>query len=320
MIAHPGAWAAGLWQQVTATVRQIADGNAYVDGQLAGEIASVLIPGMAATKIARAGSLLKTAGELGPVTRLTAAQQTLVDQLINAGVKVSSEKIVTIIKTPEGRIVWLEEGMTKEMAAPGGASGLAHIIEDHGGQFTQKGISEAEIPEVLTKAIQTGKVIRYQAKEPEPAAGLRIRVRGKDPQAFNHNRKQQLHRRSEFRIMNDFIITLPVLEPDLPPCVDIHYEWTQFAVWLSGKYGVGNPVEGHEIGLSSELVHDLLVWTDAADALFNADDPPNGLLPANFYEDGFELAKRVRAELPAEWIVTAYHPVSRTRVVLPLRD
>lgn len=62
---------------------------------------------------------------------------------------------------------------------PRGASGLAHIIEDHGGQFTQKGISEAEIPEVLTKVIQTRKVIRYQGKGPNPRPVYEFDYEGK---------------------------------------------------------------------------------------------------------------------------------------------
>jgi len=119
--------------------------------------------------------------------------------------------------------------------------------------------------------------------------------------------------------MSDIRISLPVLEPDEPPCVDVHYEWTQYALWLDGKYGLDN-VDGHEIGLSPQLVRDLLAWTDAADALFNEDDPANSPLPPNFDVDGYELAKRVRAELPAEWIVTTYHPVSLTRVVVPVGD
>ncbi|SDJ03969.1 MULTISPECIES: hypothetical protein [unclassified Leifsonia] len=117
--------------------------------------------------------------------------------------------------------------------------------------------------------------------------------------------------------MSEFQITLPILEPDEPPRVDVHYEWRQYALWLSGRYGLDN-VDGHEIGLSPALVRDLLLWTDTEDALFNEDDPANSPSSPNFRANGFELAKRVRAELPSEWIVTTFDPDSRKRVVLPL--
>lgn len=119
--------------------------------------------------------------------------------------------------------------------------------------------------------------------------------------------------------MSDSNITLPVIAPNERPHVDIHYEWTQFPLWLNGRYGIDS-IAGHEIGLSSELVRDLLAWSDAADAQFEADDPANSAAPANFLEDGFELAKRVRAELSAEWIVTSYDPRAKRKVELIIDD
>ncbi|MGH1551108.1 hypothetical protein ACRAWB_18800 [Leifsonia poae] len=99
--------------------------------------------------------------------------------------------------------------------------------------------------------------------------------------------------------------------------MDLHYEWEQYALWLSGRYGLEN-LDGHEIGLSPELVHDLLVWVEKGDADFDAEYPPDSPDTPNFLEDAFELAKRVRAELPPEWIVTTIDPVTRTDIVLPL--
>lgn len=109
--------------------------------------------------------------------------------------------------------------------------------------------------------------------------------------------------------MNDLHITLPVIESDEPPRVDVHDEWLQYPLWLSGRYGVDS-IDGHEIGLSPELVHDLVAWSAAADALVDPQDPASSPLPANHYEEGYELAKRVRAELPADWIVTATDPAT----------
>ncbi|WP_219817497.1 hypothetical protein, partial [Rathayibacter tritici] len=59
---------------------------------------------------------------------------------------------------------------------------------------------------------------------------------------------------------------------------------------------------------------------NAADAQFEADDPANTAAPANFLEDGFELAKRVRSELSVEGIVTSYDPRAQRKVELIIDD
>lgn len=115
--------------------------------------------------------------------------------------------------------------------------------------------------------------------------------------------------------MNDFKVALPIIEPNEPPRVDVHDEWTQYPLWLSGKYGVDS-IDGHQIGLSPALVRDLVAWGHAADVLVDPNDPGNSPLPPNHYEDGYELAKRVRAELSAEWIVTTTDPVTFKSIVV----
>ncbi|WP_219813652.1 hypothetical protein, partial [Rathayibacter rathayi] len=90
------------------------------------------------------------------------AHQALMDQLLRVGIKVSPEKVVTIMTTPEGKIVWLERGTTGDVTP--NPSGLAHIIEAHGDEFAQKGISESQIPDLLSRAIQENKIFGYQGK------------------------------------------------------------------------------------------------------------------------------------------------------------
>jgi len=120
--------------------------------------------------------------------------------------------------------------------------------------------------------------------------------------------------------MNDFKVLFQVFNPDEPPCVDVHYEMVgQYALWLTGRYG-DVVSDGHEIGLSADLIHDLDAWCEAKDALYNPNDPLSSGSPEGFLENGFELAKRVRAELPAEWVVTTWHPVENKQVVLPLHE
>jgi hypothetical protein len=68
------------------------------------------------------------------------------------------------------------------------------------------------------------------------------------------------------------------------------------------------------------LGRDLLAWTEVGDAGFDAEYPPDSPDTPGFLEEGFELAKRVRAELPAEWIVTVTDPVTRKKVELVRQD
>lgn len=116
--------------------------------------------------------------------------------------------------------------------------------------------------------------------------------------------------------MNDPNVLLEIENPDEPPCVDVHYEAGQAALWLSGRYGY-EVSDGHEIGLSPGLVDDLRTWCEAEDALFNQDDPLNSGSTEGFEEKGSALAKRVRAELSEEWVVTTWHPAENRQVVLP---
>ena len=77
-------------------------------------------------------------------------------ELKAAGIKFDPGQIVTIFRNADGRIVWLEKGDS--------ARGLAHIIGEHGAEFAAHGYSEAEIPDLLRQALQSGKIIGYQGK------------------------------------------------------------------------------------------------------------------------------------------------------------
>ncbi len=73
------------------------------------------------------------------------------------GKKISPDAVVKIAKDRDGNIIWLESGLGGK-----GGSGLAHIIEVHGEQFAQKGISNDELPDYLFKALLDGKVVGMQ--------------------------------------------------------------------------------------------------------------------------------------------------------------
>lgn len=71
------------------------------------------------------------------------------------GTKFTAKDIVSITRRPDASIAWLEKGHEK--------SGLAHI-RAHSDDFVNSGIPRNEIPEAVTKAVETGRVVGYQGK------------------------------------------------------------------------------------------------------------------------------------------------------------
>jgi len=78
----------------------------------------------------------------------------LLTELEKTGTKLTPENVVAISKLNDGRIVFLEQGNS--------SAGLAHILEQHGSQFAQMGISEKEVPNVVMKAVTEGNLVGYQ--------------------------------------------------------------------------------------------------------------------------------------------------------------
>jgi len=79
----------------------------------------------------------------------------LLDELAAQGIKHEPEDIA-IWKNAEGKIIFLEKGNKN--------AGLAHIIGEHGPEFAQAGITEAEIPSLLQEAVTNGTRIGSQGK------------------------------------------------------------------------------------------------------------------------------------------------------------
>ncbi len=78
----------------------------------------------------------------------------LLDELTANGVKFTPENVIATTRSSSGKVVFLETGNSK--------AGLQHIIEEHGSQFAQMGVSEAQIPGVVMKAVSEGKLVGYQ--------------------------------------------------------------------------------------------------------------------------------------------------------------
>ncbi|MFJ5482824.1 hemagglutinin repeat-containing protein [Pectobacterium actinidiae] len=82
------------------------------------------------------------------------SSKALLKELATQGIKHTPADIVSVAKDASGRIIFLEKGNAK--------AGLQHIINEHGSQFAQIGITEAKIPEVVMNAVTKGKLVGYQ--------------------------------------------------------------------------------------------------------------------------------------------------------------
>ncbi len=111
--------------------------------------------------LAALSGALRTAGKVlgkikGGTTAEQASRKILFDEMTKAGVKFTPENILKIARGQDGKIIFLETGNSK--------AGLQHIIEKHGAEFAQKGISEAQIPDTIMAAVTRGKITGYVGK------------------------------------------------------------------------------------------------------------------------------------------------------------
>ena len=90
-------------------------------------------------------------GDVGPDRRL-------LNELSSQGIKYTPENIVGIGKNPDGLIFFLEKGNSR--------AGLQHIVEGHGADFAQRGITESQISEAVMAALTRGNVVGHQGRRP----------------------------------------------------------------------------------------------------------------------------------------------------------
>lgn len=96
----------------------------------------------------------------------------LIDEVIANGDKISPNKVVMITRDPSDKIVWLETGND--------ASGLQHIIKEHGSQFNGKGISNENIPNYVLEAVYQGNIVGTQGKKSPPRTVYEFTYNGKN--------------------------------------------------------------------------------------------------------------------------------------------
>lgn len=70
------------------------------------------------------------------------------DKLANSGVKYNPDDVIMISKTPDWKILWLENENAN--------AGLQHIVDGHVTDFAAKGITD--IPRLLSDALKTNPI------------------------------------------------------------------------------------------------------------------------------------------------------------------
>jgi len=92
--------------------------------------------------------------DLVSIAKNTVVTKSLFKEMTTQGIKFTPENVVGAGKDSSGKIIFLEKGNSK--------AGLQHIVKEHGDQFSQIGVSEARIPDVVMKAVTDGKIVGYQ--------------------------------------------------------------------------------------------------------------------------------------------------------------
>ena len=92
---------------------------------------------------------------------LASEEEDLIQEALSEGKKINPKKVIFITRDPNGRIVWLEEGMTKKEAEAMDRTpaGLRHILEGHAKNFQDLGVKREDIPKFLKSLIQRGEII-----------------------------------------------------------------------------------------------------------------------------------------------------------------
>ena len=141
-----GRMVTGIVDTITTLLRKVLD--AFYDLlKWAAKPLTVVTDGMRAEVNRIVGMISSREG----APTLSEEQLTLMTELQAAGTKISPGSVIDIQRLADGGIVWLETGGVK--------SGLTHILERHASDFLNKGISAADIPTTIFRALRDGKIV-----------------------------------------------------------------------------------------------------------------------------------------------------------------
>jgi hypothetical protein len=140
-----------LLKGVALLPTNIANGLQSDDPEVRGRaMVDALATTAGAAAVTRAGVKVWTAEAPGGVNTA------MLNELTTNGVKFTPENVIATARSPNGQVVFLETGNAQ--------SGLMHIIKEHGSQFAGMGVSEAQIPGLITRAVSEGNIVGYQGR------------------------------------------------------------------------------------------------------------------------------------------------------------
>lgn len=163
---QPGANRTGEMLQRALTDALDAGGDLRARQAILNDIASVAradpealagqefgLPGMVLGSVVATPGKLVSAGATGTVADAN-TWPALIGELVGKGVKITPADLMRIQKLNDGQIVFLERGNSR--------SGLQHIIERHGAQFSKAGVPETKVADFLMDALKNGKIVGCQ--------------------------------------------------------------------------------------------------------------------------------------------------------------
>jgi hypothetical protein len=137
----------------------VAGGANAVGGAINNKIQGKPVTVLSVATDATIGAVFGAGGKLiGDKISQLLAKNNLIKELASNGAKHSADDIIGIGKSFAGKIFFLEKGNAK--------AGLQHIIEQHGKEFTQAGVTTKSLPQFLMQAVLNGKKVGMQGTRP----------------------------------------------------------------------------------------------------------------------------------------------------------
>lgn len=102
------------------------------------------------------GSAAAAAAAMGAGGANGGVNPALLSELTANGVKFTPENVIATARSPSGQVVFLETGNP--------TAGLRHIVQEHATDFANIGVSEAQIPSVVVRAVSEGNIVGYQGR------------------------------------------------------------------------------------------------------------------------------------------------------------
>ena len=181
-----------------------------------------------------------------------------------------------IAQLSDGKIIFLEEGKGGKRG-----SGFNHILENHQQEFATRGLSEADLPDAIN-AVTQGEIVGYQ-KPNRPIYKI------------NFNGRSQLI--SVTVADNGYIVCAnprvlcaainDLGEKKMTEKIKLMPDYCCSPLWGIAPDNIGN-IDPEKLPLSLTTLHRLKAYSEAYEADFNWDDPPESPEPTEAEIDTYE--------------------------------